>query len=215
MPPRSSHPRGALRRVLAIAFVIALAASAFACYRLGAFLHAEDPLQHADAICVLAGTRMERQLEAADLYRERWARRIVLTEDGPDPGIVALQHRGLRFPTNAEIARDVLVKLGVPADAIILVRDIHDSTAHEAHTFRKLAESGGWRRIVVVTSKYHTRRAGFAVRRELKGSGIDVIMRGSRYDPSDPEHWWRTRGGMRWAASETQKLIVYALGLGM
>jgi uncharacterized SAM-binding protein YcdF (DUF218 family) len=215
VPPRPIRSRSSFRRLFTIAAAAVLACSAFACSRLGAFLHAEDPLQHADAICVLAGTRMERPLEAVDLYLERWAPRIVLTEDAPDSGIIALERRGLRFPSEAEIARDTIVRLGVPAHAVTVVRDIHDSTAHEAHTFRSLAQSGGWRRIVIVTSKYHTRRAGFAIRRELKGSGVEVIVRASRYDPSDPEHWWRTRGGMRWTASETQKLIVYALGLGM
>jgi uncharacterized SAM-binding protein YcdF (DUF218 family) len=214
-PPRLNHPGGRFRRILGLVALAALAGGVFACYRLGTFLYDEEPLQRADAVCVLAGTRMERPLEAAELYKEGWAPRVILTEEVPDSGIVILRARGLTFPTDAEIARDTLLRLGVPAEAIMLVPDVHDSTAHEAHTFRRLATESGWKRVIVVTSKFHTRRAGFAVRRELKGSGVQVIMRGSRYDRSDPEHWWRTRGGIRWAGSETQKLILYALGLGM
>ncbi len=108
-----------------------------------------------------------------------------------------------------------MTRLGVPASAVAVLQELHDSTAHEAHSFRSLVKSQSWRRVIVVTSKYHTRRAGIAIRRELKGTGIEVIMRGTRYDPSDPEHWWRTRDGVRWTTSEAQKLVAYVFGLGM
>jgi uncharacterized SAM-binding protein YcdF (DUF218 family) len=192
-----------------------MAAAGYACFHLGRFLYAEDPLQRSDAVCVLAGTRMERALEAADLYLNGWAPRIILTEETPDFGIVTLERRGLEFASNAEIARDVMVRLGVPPAAVEILPDIHDSTAHEADTFRRISLERKWRRIIVVTSKFHTRRGGFAVRRALKGSGVEVVMRGSAYDRSDPHHWWRTRADVRWAASESQKLLAYALGLGM
>jgi uncharacterized SAM-binding protein YcdF (DUF218 family) len=119
------------------------------------------------------------------------------------------------LPTNAQTARDVMVRLGVPPTTIEILPEIHNSTAHEAETFRQTAVSRRWKRIIVVTSKFHTRRGGFAVRRALKGTGVEVVMRGSSYDRADPHHWWRTRADVRWAASESQKLVAYALGLGM
>jgi uncharacterized SAM-binding protein YcdF (DUF218 family) len=215
VPPTTNRPGGRLRRIILIVAVVAVATASYACYRVGSYLYAEDPLQRADAICVLAGTRMERPLEAADLYLQGWARHIVLTEETPDSGIVTLERRGFDFPSNAEIARDIMVRLGVPSTAIEILQEIHDSTAHEANSLRRIAVARGWKRIIVVTSKFHTRRGGFAIRRELKGSGTDVIMRGSRYDSADPVHWWRTRAGVRNAINETQKLAAYALGVGM
>ena len=71
-----------------------------------------------------------------------------------------------------------------------------------------------WRRVIIVTSKYHTRRAAFAFRRGLEGTGAEVVMRASRYDSSDPARWWRNRSDFRFASSEWQKLIAYRLGLG-
>ena len=215
MPPTTNRPGGRLRRIILIVAVVAVAAASYTCYHIGSYLYAEDPLERADAICVLAGTRMERQLEAADLYLQGWAQHIVLTEETPDGGIVTLERRGFDFPSNAEIARDIIVRLGVPSTAIEILREIHDSTAHEANSLRRIALARGWKRVIVVTSKFHTRRGGFAIRRELKGSRTDVIMRGSRYDPADPLHWWRTRADVRNAISEAQKLAVYALGVGM
>ena len=215
MPPSTNRPAGHLRRIIILVAVVTAAAVSYAGVQLGTFLYAEDQLRRADAICVLAGTRMERPLEAADLYLKGWAPRIILTEEVPDSGIAELEKRGMELPTNAQNAREVMIRLGVPPPAIEIVADIHDSTAHEADTFRQVSVSRKWKRIIVVTSKFHTRRGGFAVRRALKGSGVEVVMRGSTYDRADPHHWWRTRADVRWAASESQKLLAYALGLGM
>ena len=70
-----------------------------------------------------------------------------------------------------------------------------------------------WTRLIVVTSKLHTRRAGFSIRRALQGTGTEVVMRASRYDPAQPSAWWRTRADVRFYGSEWIKLILYRLGL--
>ena len=215
MPPlfRSG---GKLRRIIWLALAAAVAASGAMFVFLGVFLDAEDPLRPADAIFVLGGTRLERQLEAADLYLEGMAKTIVLTEELLDGGQTALRERGIPFQTGAQLARDVLIRLGVPASAIVIPPLAHDSTAHEARTLRGLALHYRWRRVIVVTSRLHTLRAGYAVRRELKGmdESVEVVMRGSRYDPDDPARFWNRRGGLWFAISESQKLVLYWLGFG-
>ncbi len=52
----------------------------------------------------------------------------------------------------------------------------------------------------------HTRRARLALRRQLTPHGIELVMRGSRYDSMDPEHWWRDREDLRFTLFEYQKL---------
>ena len=109
-----------------------------------------------------------------------------------------------------------MIKLGVPESAIILPARIHDNTAQEAETLHELARQRGWHRIIVVTSPYHLRRAGFAIRRELKGTGVAVAveMRGTRYEPANPARWWTSREDLRWVFDEGGKLVAYELGLG-
>lgn len=214
MPPTTSHPGGRFRRFILVAALAAVMCAGFATCRLGSILFDEDPLRRSDAIFVLAGTRMERPLEAADLYLQGFAPLIVLLRQTPDGGMVALARRGVEIPADAEVARDALVRVGVPAQALLVLPRIHDNTAQEAHSLRTLIEERRLRRVIVVTSKYHTRRAGFAMRRELKGSHVEVIMRASRYDRSNPDLWWRTRADVRSAALESQKLVAYMLGLG-
>ena len=37
--------------------------------------------------------------------------------------------------------------------------------------------------------------------------------RASRYDPSDPARWWRSRADLRFVGFEWIKLVLYRLGL--
>ena len=205
---------GRFRRSLWLLFLVLLGAATYACRQTGRFLDAEDPLQKGDALFVLAGSRMERALEAADLYQEGWAPVSVMTHQPPDSGITALTARGIALPPDEVVARDALIRYGIPAQAFILPPGIHDNTAQEARTLRTMATERGWRRVIVVSSKFHLRRAAYAMWRELRGSGITVVMRGSRYDPGDPPRWWQTRRDIRWVVSEVGKLSAYVLGLG-
>ena len=214
MPPRPSASGGSLRRIVISLCAIVLALGVYGFIGLGSLLAAEDPLQKADAILALAGSTMDRPLEAADLYMAGYGSRIVLSRQPRDGGEVALVTRGLPFTEDVERVRAVFVQLGIPDEAIIMPEGIHNSTAAEAITLRELSAAQGWRRVIVVSSKYHLRRAGFALRRELRGSGVEVVMRGSRYDGADPARWWQHRSDIRDIFPETAKLVAYMLGLG-
>jgi len=214
LPAPSSPPRQTLRRTLVAVALITLVLAAYGFTQVGHFLTKEDPLQKADAIAVLAGTSMDRPLEAADLFKEGYAPWIVLTHRVPEASYEALAARGVNVPAEAIEQREILVRLGVPANAIVLPLRVHDNTAQEAQTFRELAVKNRWRRIIVVTSKYHLRRAGFAIRREMGGTGVEVEMHGTRYEDADPNRWWATRRNLRWVLDEGAKLIAYELGLG-
>lgn len=202
------------RRTFVVAALVGLALGVYAFVNIGRFLAKEDPLRKADAIAVLAGTRMDRALEAADLYQQGFATRIVLTYQVPERSFATLAERGVTLPADADVTREILQKLGIPSDAVILPSTVHSNTAHEAQTLRALAMEHRWRRVIVVTSKYHLRRAGFAVRRELAGTGVEVTMRGSRYDDTNPDRWWTRRRDWPWVVSEGGKLVAYELGLG-
>lgn len=205
---------GKFRRILPIVLVLLIALGAYAFIHLGTFLAREDPLTKGDAIFVLAGTQMTRPLEGADLYLEGYAPRLVLSREVLEPAFAIIKRRGATVSSQVERARDVLIGLGVPATAIILPDRLHDNTAAEAITLRGLAQANHWRTVIVVTSKFHLRRAGFAMERELSGTGVRVLMRGSRYDDARPEQWWRQRGDIRDILSEVPKFAAYALGLG-
>jgi uncharacterized SAM-binding protein YcdF (DUF218 family) len=190
-------------------------AALYAFIHVGTFLAYEEPLVHADAIFVLAGTHVERPLEAAELYAAGYAPRILLTRSiAEQDAYEAARARGAQLTDEFDSENQVLTQLGVPSSAIVALPRTHDNTGQEARTLREVALRERWSRVIVVSSKYHLRRARLACRRALAGTSVELVMRGSRYDPSDPGHWWRHRADIRWLASELPKLTMYASGIG-
>ncbi|HEY6360011.1 MAG TPA: YdcF family protein [Vicinamibacterales bacterium] len=215
VPPTRIRAGGRLRLILVLLVLAAAASALYAFMQIGNYLTREDPLTRADAIFVLAGTRLVRPLEGADLYLEGYAPTLVMSRAlDEERAINDIARRGHAFASDAERARDVFASLGIPRAAILIPDGRHDSTAEEAITLRALAIERGWKRVIVVTSKYHLRRGGFAMRRELRGTDVQVIMRGSRYDGMRGERWWTRRAEARWVVSELPKLVAYVLGLG-
>ena len=201
------------RAIVALNIVAILAAACFLPFA-GRYLVHEDPLEHADAILVLAGARVERWMEAVDLFKEGWAPRIILSPGQVEAAESDLLALGLRYPDESETVRDLMVKLHVPTEAIVALPRFVDNTAQEAASIDEMAVKAGWTRLIVVTSKYHTRRAGFAFRREFQATHVEIVMRASRYDRARPERWWAFRRDARYVTSELQKLLAYRLGLG-
>ncbi len=183
----------------------------------GRLLVRVDPLDAsapADVVYVLGGSLADRWLEAVDIYKAGAARRILISRGGTERAEVLLASQGIVLPTSADNARTVMVeKLGVPADAVEVLRDPVDNTAHEAAAIVARARREGWTKIVVITTRAATRRAGYAFRRDL-GGDMQIVVRDTRYDTFNPTWWWRTRGDFRQTFIEFPKLIAYWLGLG-
>jgi len=209
-------PRGARRFLTRLGLLCSILASlvvAAACPHAGNYLIIDDPLQPSDAILVLAGAHAERWLEAVDLYRERIAPQIVLSPGIIEPAEVRVRAMGIRFPAEAELAAEAMVQLGVPRSAITILPASVDNTADEAALTRALALARGWSSLIVVTSKYHTRRTRYAFARAFRNTPVRVRIRGSRHDAPSPSDWWKHRADLRYVVSEIQKLVAYRLGL--
>jgi uncharacterized SAM-binding protein YcdF (DUF218 family) len=74
---------------------------------------------------------------------------------------------------------------------------------------RPILQGEGIRRLIVVTSPYHHRRAVWAARRTLPG--VEIVSRPA--DPSfwEPRGWWKTRRDRRIVLQEYLKLGYYVL----
>lgn len=180
--------------------------------RLGAWLVVEDPLQKADAIVVLGGTMYERPLEAVELFKEGWAPRVFLIREISDWGEATLIARGIPYTAAVTLQADVIERLGVPRTAITVLEPA-DNTAQESAHVLALATREKFSRVIVITSKQHTRRARLVFNRRLAPAGVAVVMRATRYDRSDVDRWWANRGTLRFTLFETQRLFAYWIGV--
>lgn len=195
-----------------VAAFLVLLLTGYGLSRLGAFLVVEDPLRHADAIIVLGGTMYERQLEAVDLFKDGLAPRIYLFREIADYGERVLIQKDIPYLRAVDVQIDAMVKLGVPREAISILNEAAN-TASEARFVRQLVEEQHFSTIIVVTSKQHTRRARLVLSRRLADLGTTIVMRGSRYDLTDADHWWRDRPTVRFTMFEAQRLLGYWIGV--
>jgi len=192
--------------VLAVAFVARGAVLA----SIGDVLVHADPLVKADAIVVLAGGTPQRELEAADLYAAGYAPRVVLTVERDSPAGKLLRKRGISFETPTDLKRRILRSLGVPDTAITLLDGTRaTSTRMEAELVRDWISANPVRRIIVVTSPYHTARALLTFSRTLRHERVEVIARPASYEPFQPERWWTDREQLKKGIVEIQKLVFY------
>jgi uncharacterized SAM-binding protein YcdF (DUF218 family) len=214
VPPRIALPGGRFRRYIFAGLLLLAIAGTYAFVNVGRWLSPQTPLEKADAIFILAGTVAERPLEAADLYKDGYAPHILVTRDLPEPAVIIAGTRGAALPQRFELNLEMLKKLGVPESALVVPERVHDNTASEAETLREVAAQMGWKRVIVVTSTYHLRRVAIACRRQLRGTGIQIVLRATRYDPAVPDRWWTRRSDIRWVVSEVPKVVAYSLRLG-
>ena len=154
----------------------------------------------------------ERQMEAVDLLKEGWAPKIYVLRELADWGEAELIARGIPYTRIVDLQIDTMKKLGVPGESIGVL-DAAGSTAEEAQHVLRLATEQRYARLIVVSSKQHTRRARMVMNRRLQPAGVKIIMRASRYDRANVDRWWSERATLRFTLFETQRLFGYWIGV--
>lgn len=160
--------------------------------------------QPADAIVAVSGGNTSiRAAEAIRLYREGWADTLIFSGAAADTS----------GPSNAEAMRRQAIAEGVPADAI-KVEERSQTTRQNAQEVRQLlaeAGEGSAKRVILVTSPYHQRRASLEFR-VLAGDGIAIINRPTPDDPDWAALWWLTPRGWWLAGGELAKIVAFYAG---
>lgn len=224
MSARGDDRPGLIRRargcLVSLAVLLAsVAVLGFVAYQLSAPLLAyvggllvhEDPLAPADAIAVLGGGGLDRDLEAADLFSAGYAPIVLLTRTPERPVVAELRSRGLDVSTELESRVRDLGEFGVPAEAITVLEREVESTQAEAELIAEWAQSRQAGRIIVVTSTSHTSRARLVFDRVLPDRRVAIVVRSSRASGFDPASWWRRRSDRRDVLVELEKHAYYRL----
>jgi uncharacterized SAM-binding protein YcdF (DUF218 family) len=203
----------ALRRVLAGAVTLVAAAAVGATMLMpaaGRYLVEADPVEHADAIVVLAGSYPDRILEAVELYRGGLAPLIIVCPEPETAAFRRLAQLGVDVPRPYDLNRMVAEQLGVPAAAIEVLGRAGDSTYAEAEVVLGEALRRGYKVLLLVTSKYHTHRAA-EIYRFLSAGQVRVIAAPARDDDFRPDDWWRDRMSTRRLIIEYEKWLSFVL----
>lgn len=169
-------------------------------------------MQSADAIVVLSGssTYRERTAHAAKLYRQGRAPLVLLTNDGLLSG---WNEKEQRNPYFVDLAAKELRAHGVPADRIQIISGQAAGTFEEVRLVREFAASHSLKRLQIVTSAYHSRRALWSLRRIAADTGVEVGIDSPPpgWQTPSPSTWWLHRWGWTLVAGEYVKLAYYWL----
>jgi uncharacterized SAM-binding protein YcdF (DUF218 family) len=174
------------------------------------FLIVSDSLQKADVIAILSGAPTARCPKAAELFRAGWAPRIVMTKGYYPAEAEALQRYGIHVLEFHEVCQAILQVLQVPPTAVEVLDGYNNSTADEADKLRRYLQERGLKRLLLVTSNFHTRRSRLLLRRRLRGMGIAVAVQAAGPDFFfDPHAWWTRRRDSKILLQEYQSLVFY------
>jgi len=152
----------------------------------------------ADALVVLGGDVYKRAPYAATLFAQGVAPRIVAVGGTADQGELS----------EARKTTKVLLAHDVPQDAIVALGIDEPSTSDEARAVAELVRLRQWHHLVVVTSPYHTWRAGKIFRRALPDD-VELSVKPSPLDPFDPDAWWQDARSRRLLRNEYGKLVLW------
>lgn len=127
-------------------------------------LYVAEPPRPADAIVVFAGGvgetgkagggggYQERVKQAVDLYEQGWAPVMIFSS-----GYTFVFHE-------TQVMRGIAVELGVPEEAVLLESHAAN-TVDNVQRVAAMLEQRGWRRLLLVSSPYHMRRATLVFRK--------------------------------------------------
>ncbi len=164
----------------------------------------QDTLQKADAMIVLSGGSFDRGNEAAKIYKQEFAPQIIC------PGgnkAYEFEILGMNLK-ESQVAKMNLQRHNIPDSAIIIV-PFGTSTAEEARYLLPIVKEKNYRKVILLTSLYHTRRAHKVFENVFKKSGVQFIVRGAKSSRFDEYKWWQSEEGLIAMNNEMVKSFYY------
>lgn len=187
--------------MLGILLLLAAVTSRLWLAALGGYLVRASPPVHADMVVVLAGDFSgNRILTAGDLVRRGFAPKALVSGTSGEYGL-----------HETDLAIPFAVRHGYPESYFVALPNDARSTKAEADEV--LAALGTWHahRVDIVTSNYHTRRAGNIYRAKAPGLEIHMVAAPDVY--FTPDGWWRDRDARKVFLMEWMKTVATWLGM--
>jgi uncharacterized SAM-binding protein YcdF (DUF218 family) len=186
---------------LVIVAVLVVATSHFWLAALGRYLVRAEPPAPADMIVVLAGDFSgNRIIKAADMARQGFASHVLVSGTSGEYGL-----------HETDLAIPFAVHHGYPQSYFIELPNDARSTKDEAAEVMAALAKRNVHRIDIVTSDYHTRRAGNIYRAQASGLEIHMVAAPDLYFTADG--WWHNREGRKTCLLEWMKTVANWFGM--
>jgi len=212
-PPKNTSPR--LKKVfffiLSAAVVVYLVSEPILT-AVGNFIVKDEKPVPADAIVVLnSGVEYyPRLIEGASLYGRGFAQTVVINGNRKTDVLREIEEKGFEecCPWYENSLR-ILSLYGVPRNKVIWIsaEDAYD-TISEAETVGNELVRRGLKRVIISTSRYHSRRSGFIWKKIFKNR-LSVCTVAAKMDLYAPDAWWKEGRQIRWVLAEYGAWIFY------
>lgn len=170
----------------------------------GNYLDDSEQPQPAQRIFVLGGGAYDRGHQAARLWYQGFAPKIICTGNYVSGTVKSL---GLEY-TEAQLTQLRIWGFDVDSTLVEAI-DIGTSTMEESDFILDYCLENRLNKIILVSDKFHTHRIKNVFEDKFEDAGIQVIYSGapsSRYKESE---WWREEAGLIMVNNEYIKLCYY------
>lgn len=161
---------------------------------IGYYLSPQNEAQKSDAIVVVSGGQTtSRAQKGIELFKQGYAPVVIFSGAALDDG-----------PSNAFAMREQALAAGIPSDRIY-IDEISQNTYENAIHTKEIINTIGAKKIILVTSPYHQRRANQTFRAVL-GQSYEVLGVSAFDDRWSKSQWWRRGFPLFITLSELWKL---------
>jgi hypothetical protein len=153
-----------------------------------------------------------RKLTPSSCWAEAWrpgpwiAKQILISAVRPSPA-----EKLEIVPSHVDLNRAVLLKLGVPPEAILSFGTDVSSTYEEARALAGWARTNGVRSIIVPTEIFSSRRVRWILNKQLGTVGVRVEVQALPPLEYDIDNWWQHEAGVIGFQNEVVKYLYYRL----
>ena len=171
---------------------------------IGGFLISDDVSQEVDAAFFLSGGSLERTRTVHEIY-PLYAPLLITMGKTKSNDLAAI---GIEM-TDAEIARRALLDEGIDSTNIRVIKQ-GTSTYEESEEILGYSNAQGFKRIMIISSAFHTRRIRNVFEDKFRKAGIEVVIKGVPPLDYSVDSWWNSESAMIFVFNEYAKLLYYA-----
>lgn len=166
----------------------------------------QDTLEPCEAVFVLSGSPDERAKHAAYLYKKGYAKKIICTGSITPENVEIL---GMDYK-EAQITQTALTKRYKVPDSVVTCSFEGTSTKEEADAILNYAEKHHLRKIMIVSTAFHTKRVKYIFRKKFKrNKNITLCIQAAPALDYNERYWWKDEEGLLTVYTEYAKKMYY------
>lgn len=168
------------------------------------FLIVEDEIEFVEYAFVLSGQALERGTKAANLLNAKKISKAICTGANQPPDLTVF---------NADLLESDLTQLQIlktfSDTSKVQLLQIGTSTFEEAEAILAFCHENDISEILIITSKFHTRRAKSIFKKQFKNQNISIYFSGANSMVYNESEWWKSEYGLIALNNEYLKLFYY------